>query len=54
MNKKTAANAITTSMIEEQTALFLKSGGAIEYVNKGKSGQVLPSAAKPANAKSSR
>lgn len=54
MTKKPAASTITTSMIEEQTALFLKSGGSIEYVGKGKSGQVLPTGSKQVNVKSAR
>lgn len=40
MSKKPVKSTLTTAMIEEQTAAFLKSGGAIEYVVKGKSGQL--------------
>lgn len=39
MSKKPEKATITTATIEEQTAAFLKAGGAIEYVGKGKSGQ---------------
>lgn len=39
MNKKPVKATLTTAMIEEQTAAFLKSGGTVEYVGKGKSGQ---------------
>lgn len=39
MTKKPAKATLTTAMIEEQTAAFLKAGGTVEYVGKGKSGQ---------------
>ncbi|GGY66069.1 hypothetical protein [Marinobacter zhanjiangensis] len=39
MSKKPTKATLTTATIEEQTAAFLKSGGAVEYVVKGKSGQ---------------
>lgn len=40
VGKKKAPAATETSMsIEEQTAAFLQSGGAIEHVNSGVSGQ---------------
>jgi len=39
MSKSPTKATLTTAMIEEQTAAFLKSGGAVEYVGKGKSGQ---------------
>ncbi|SFR42363.1 hypothetical protein SAMN05216203_0174 [Marinobacter daqiaonensis] len=39
MSKKPVKATLTTAMIEEQTAAFLKSGGTVEYVVKGKSGQ---------------
>ncbi|MCM0613011.1 hypothetical protein KFJ24_11065 [Marinobacter sediminum] len=39
MSKKAEKATLTTAMIEEQTAAFLKSGGSVEYVGKGKSGQ---------------
>jgi hypothetical protein len=51
MVKKPAKATVTTAMIEEQTAAFLKSGGSVEYVGKGKSGQFAPPASKQANAK---
>jgi|TARA_R110002124_G_scaffold84937_1_gene220741 SutA-like transcriptional regulator len=39
MSKKPEKVTLTSATIEEQTAAFLKSGGAVEYVGKGKSGQ---------------
>jgi hypothetical protein len=39
MSKQSVKATLTTAQIEEQTAAFLKSGGAVEYVGKGKSGQ---------------
>ncbi|KKM19186.1 hypothetical protein LCGC14_1658230, partial [marine sediment metagenome] len=39
MSKAPAKATLTATMIEKQTADFLKSGGAVEYVGKGKSGQ---------------
>lgn len=51
MVKKPAKATVTTAMIEEQTAAFLKSGGSVEYVNKGKSGQIAPPSMKPVNLK---
>lgn len=39
MSKKPAKPTLTTAMIAEQTAEFLKAGGTIEYVGKGKSGR---------------
>ncbi|MDX1800604.1 MAG: hypothetical protein R3303_06700 [Marinobacter sp.] len=39
MSKQSVKATLTTAMIEEQTAAFLKSGGSVEYVGKGKSGQ---------------
>jgi len=42
MSKKPEKAAITTAMIKEQTAAFLKSGGIVECVGKGKSGQIFP------------
>lgn len=51
MSKKPEKATLTTAMIEEQTAAFLKSGGAVEYVGKGKSGQLAYSAQKPVNPK---
>jgi hypothetical protein len=46
MSKKPSKDSVTTATIEEQTAAFLKSGGAIDYIVKGKSGQILPPGAK--------
>jgi N-acetylmuramic acid 6-phosphate (MurNAc-6-P) etherase len=51
MVKKPAKAIVTTAMIEEQTAAFLKSGGAVEYVGKGKSGQIASPDPKQANVK---
>lgn len=51
MNKKPAKATITAAMIEEQTAAFLKSGGAVEYVGKGKSGQFASPDSKQVNLK---
>ncbi|MDI9246368.1 hypothetical protein [Marinobacter sp. CHS3-4] len=39
MSKKPAQATLTRSAIEEQTAAFLKAGGTIEVVGKGRSGQ---------------
>jgi hypothetical protein len=52
MSKKPTKDSATTPTIEEQTAAFLKSGGAIEYVVKGTSGQILPAGAKQQISKS--
>lgn len=46
MSKKTTSNSVTTASIKEQTAAFLEAGGTVEYIVKGKSGQLLPAAAK--------
>ncbi|MEX2473902.1 hypothetical protein [Marinobacter sp.] len=51
MSKKPAKATLTTATIEEQTAAFLKSGGAVEYVDKGKSGQFASSGSKPVSQK---
>ncbi len=51
MSKKPGKDTITTATIEEQTAAFLKSGGIVEYVRKGKSGQVFPTGSKQINLK---
>jgi hypothetical protein len=42
MSKTPAKDIVTTATIEEQTAAFLKSGGAVQYVVKGVSGQIVP------------
>jgi hypothetical protein len=47
MSKKPAKDSVTTASIEEQTAAFLKAGGAVHYVVKGKSGQMAPAGPKP-------
>ncbi|EMP56293.1 hypothetical protein MSNKSG1_10478 [Marinobacter santoriniensis NKSG1] len=46
MAKKPEKATLTSATIEEQTAAFLKSGGAVEYVDKGKSGQFASSGSK--------
>ncbi|MDR9425194.1 MAG: hypothetical protein RI567_07920 [Marinobacter sp.] len=46
MSKKVEKATLTTAMIEEQTAAFLKAGGAVEFVGKGKSGQLAYSGSK--------
>lgn len=46
MSNKTVKVTLTSATIEEQTAAFLKAGGAVEYVGKGKSGQVGSSSSK--------
>lgn len=51
MSKKPAQATLTTAAIEKQTADFLKSGGTVEYVVKGRSGQVAPTGPKQVNAK---
>ncbi|MBW4934158.1 hypothetical protein [Marinobacter sp. F4206] len=51
MSKKPEKVTLTSATIEEQTAAFLKSGGAVEYVGKGKSGQIASSSSKQINLK---
>lgn len=41
-SKGTQSNASVRTSIEEQTAAFLKSGGSIQHIDKGTSGQVIP------------
>jgi len=53
MSKKPTKDAVTTASIEEQTAAFLKAGGAVQYVVKGKSGQIAPVGPKAVSPKSS-
>jgi len=53
MSKKSTKDSASKPTIEEKTAEFLKSGGSIQYVEKGKSGQALPAGSKPSNTKSS-
>lgn len=53
MNKKAAKATLTTAEIEKQTAEFLKAGGVVEVVGRGKSGrEETSSRATPAKAKS--
>ncbi|HKK55768.1 hypothetical protein [Marinobacter sp.] len=54
MSKKPAQATLTTAAIEEQTAAFLKSGGTVEYVVKGRSGQATPTGSKQINLKADR
>ncbi|MEX1665566.1 MULTISPECIES: hypothetical protein [Zhongshania] len=51
MSKTPAKDIVTTATIEEQTAAFLKSGGAVQYVVKGVSGQIVPPPTKQPEAK---
>lgn len=51
MSKKPSKDSVTTASIEEQTAAFLKAGGAVHYVVKGKSGQVAAAGPKPISPK---
>lgn len=51
MSKKPAKATLTTAEIEEQTAAFLKAGGTVEYVGKGKSGQSVSADSKQADPK---
>ncbi|WP_152205033.1 hypothetical protein [Marinobacter changyiensis] len=52
MSKKPVKATLTTAKIEEQTAVFLKSGGSVDYVVKGKSGQFASAGSKQINLKS--
>jgi hypothetical protein len=52
MSKKPQKSALTSAQIEEHTAAFLKSGGSVEYVDKGKSGQFAFTGSKQINLKS--
>jgi len=54
MSKKAEKVTLTSAMIEEQTAAFLKSGGSVEYVGKGQSGQVAYQGSKQINLKSGK
>jgi len=53
MSKKPVKPTLTSSAIEEQTAAFLKAGGHVEYVDKGKSGQLSSTGSKQIDLKSS-
>ncbi|MBN7771000.1 hypothetical protein KUV44_06915 [Marinobacter daepoensis] len=52
MSKKNVKPVLTSAEIEEQTAAFLKAGGQVDYVGKGKSGQASSGGPKPVNVKS--
>ena len=53
MSKKPSKDSVTNASItiEEQTAAFLKSGGAIQQIDKGISGQLPPASSKQSNVK---
>jgi len=51
MSKKPEKDTVTTASIKEQTAAFLEAGGAVEYVGKGKSGQINSVGSKQINLK---
>jgi N-acetylmuramic acid 6-phosphate (MurNAc-6-P) etherase len=51
MSKKPEKATLTSAAIEEQTAAFLKSGGSVEYVGKGRSGQLSSTGAKQVTVK---
>ena len=53
MSKKPVKQTLTRAEIEEQTAAFLKSGGSVQYVVKGRSGQVVPAGSKQISIKGS-
>ncbi|WP_342632570.1 hypothetical protein [Marinobacter alkaliphilus] len=53
MSKKAVKATLTSAEIEAQTAAFLKSGGRVEQVGKGKSGQLTSTGTKQINLKSS-
>ncbi|MEP1217433.1 MAG: hypothetical protein ABJM11_02325 [Marinobacter sp.] len=48
MSKKPEKATLTSATIEAQTAAFLKAGGSVEYVGKGKSGQFASAGPQPA------
>ncbi|WP_328189517.1 hypothetical protein [Marinobacter sp. OP 3.4] len=54
MSKKPEKATLTAAMIEEQTAAFLKAGGTIEYVGKGKSGRINATGSKQIDLKAGR
>lgn len=49
MSNKSTKDSLNTATIEEQTAAFLKAGGAVQYIVKGTSGQILPAGSKLAS-----
>lgn len=51
MSKKPEKATLTSATIEEQTAAFLKSGGTVEHIGKGESGQVAAPASKQSDQK---
>lgn len=53
MSKKSSKDSVINASItiEEQTAAFLKSGGAIQKIDKGTSGQIDSASAKKTNVK---
>lgn len=52
MSKKPVKANLTSAEIEAQTAAFLKSGGRVEYVGKGRSAQLSATGPKQINLKS--
>lgn len=52
MSKKAVKPMLTSAEIEAQTEAFLKSGGRVEHVGKGKSGQQTTAGPKQINLKS--
>lgn len=56
MSKKSTKESVTSASarikIEEQTAAFLKSGGVIQKIDKGTSGQIKPPTPKESSVKS--
>lgn len=53
MSKKPTKDLLTTAIIAEQTAAFLKSGGVIQQIVKGSSAHTQPAGSKEENQKSS-
>jgi hypothetical protein len=51
MSKKSTKDSVTTAIIEEKTAAFLKAGGAIQYIVKGRSGHTISAGQKQLNPK---
>ncbi len=53
MSKKAVKSTLTSAEIEAHTAEFLKTGGRVDYVVKGKSAQFSVTGPKQINLKSS-
>jgi len=58
MSKKSTKDSVTNASvrisIEEKTAAFLNSGGAIQQIGKGASGQVSPVSSEKSNVKNGK